>query len=107
MKRLSAMPYRTQPWSTRYPQLATILQDEPIIPKNNVLQRNIAYRCKQSTINPIARLYSSVELPQDSDSGLELLTRGIQGRPASSRTPIRTTLPGWETVPFPDMGLPK
>jgi Right handed beta helix region len=107
MKRLSAMPYETRPWSTRYPQLATILQDEPIIPKKNVLQRNIAYRCKQSTINPIAQLYGSIELPQDSDSDLRLLTRGVQDRPDSSRTPIRTMLPGWETVPFPDMGLPK
>lgn len=107
MKRLSTMPYGTPPWSMRYPQLATILQDEPIIPKRNVLLRNIAYRCKQSAINPIAKLYGSIELPQNSDSDLGLLTHGVQGRPDRQRTPIRTTLPGWETVPFPDMGLPK
>jgi len=107
MKRLSAMPHGTPPWSTRYPQLATILQDDPITPKKNVLYRNIAYRCKQSAINPIAKLYGSIELPQDSDSDLGLLTRGVQDRPDRQRTPIRTTLPGWETVPFPDMGLPK
>ncbi len=106
-KRLAAMPYRTPPWSTRYPRLATILQDEPIIPKNNVLQRNVAYRCESSTINPIAKLYGLLELPQvpdqvpDTDPGLRV--RGVQDR----RTPIRTTLSNWEPVPFPDMGLPK
>jgi hypothetical protein len=107
MKRLSAMPYETPPWSTRYPQLATILQDEPIIPKKNVLQRNIAYHCRQSAINPIAKLYGSIELPQDSDSDLGVRTRGVQDHPGKQRAPIRTTLPGWETLPFSDMGLPK
>jgi len=107
MKRLSAMPYGIPPWSTRYPQLTTILHDEPIVPKKNVLQRNIAYQCRQSTINPIARLYGSIELPQDSDSDLKLLTRGVQYHLARQRTPIQTMLPGWETLPFPDMGIPK
>ena len=107
MKRLSSMPYGTSPWSTRYPRLATILQDEPIIPKNNVFQRNIAYRCQQSSINPIARLYGAIELPQESVSDLGLRARGIHERLYEQRAPIRTTLPDWEAVPFPDMGLPK
>ncbi len=101
------MPYETPPWSTRYPQLATILQDEPIIPKKNVLQRNIAYHCRQSAINPIAKLYGSIELPQDSDSDLGLRPRGAPDQPSRPRTPIGTALPGWETLPFPDMGLQK
>lgn len=107
MKRLRAMPFGSPPWSTRYPQLATLLQDEPIIPKNNVLQRNVSYRCKQSTVNPLARPYGTIELPQDSDSDLGLPARAIQHSLARPRTPIRTMLPGWEAVPFPDMGLPK
>lgn len=107
MKRLSAMPFGSPPWSTRYPELTKILQDEPIIPKKNVLQRNIAYNCKQSAINPIAKLYGSIELPQDSDSDLSLQHHEVQDRPSKPRTPIHTTLPGWKPLPFPDMGLPK
>ena len=107
MKRLSAMPYETPPWSIRYPQLATILQDEPIIPKKNVLQRNIAYHCRQSAINPIAKLYGSIELPQDSDSDLGLRPLGAPDHPGRPRAPIGTTLPSWKTLPFPDMGLQK
>ena len=107
MKRLSAIPFKNPPWSTRYPQLASILQDEPVIPKKNVLQRNIAQKCKQSTINPIAQLYGSIELPYDSDVDLGLqayTTAQYRGR---KRAPIRTTLPSWEILPFPDMGLLK
>jgi hypothetical protein len=107
MKRLSAMPFGSPPWSARYPQLATILQDDPIIPKNNVLQRNIAYGCAQSTINPMARLYGSIELPQDSESDFGLQVHTGQRRTVSQRTPIQTRLPNWEILPFPDMGLPK
>lgn len=106
-KRLSAMPYRIPPWSTRYPQLATILHDEPTIPKNNVLRRNIAYRCAQSTMNPIARLYGSIEIPLASDGDLSLASRSGHHPPHEPRTPILTTIPGWEAVPFQEMGLPK
>jgi hypothetical protein len=107
MKRLTAMPFGSPPWSTRYPELAKILQDEPTIPKKNVFQRNIAYHCKQSAINPIAKLYGSIELPQDSDSDMGVRPLGGPARSIRQRTPIGTALPGWETLPFPDMGLQK
>ena len=107
MKRLSAMPFGSPPWSTRYPELAKMLQDEPTIPKNNVFQRNIAYHCKQSAINPIAKLYGSIELPEESDSDLGLRPRGVSDHPGRTRVPIGTALPGWKILPFPDMGLQK
>lgn len=40
-ERLKAVPYQSEPWATRYPQLLTILQDEPAAPKGNVIARNI------------------------------------------------------------------
>lgn len=107
MKRLSAIPFGSPPWSGRYPKLATILQDDPNIPKNNVLHRNIAYRCTQTTINPMAQQYGSIELPHDSDSDLGLQVHTGQRRTISQKTPIQTSLPSWEVLPFPDMGLPK
>jgi hypothetical protein len=41
-KRLEAMPYREPPWSERYPELLTLLEDDPGAPKNNVIRRNIS-----------------------------------------------------------------
>jgi hypothetical protein len=38
---LDEVPYKTPPWSTRYPQLVTILDDEPMAPKGNTIARNI------------------------------------------------------------------
>ena len=41
-ERLRAVPYREEPWRSRYPQLLTILDDEPGLPKGNVVRRNIS-----------------------------------------------------------------
>ena len=40
-QRLAAMPYQRPPWSERYPQLLTLLDDQPGAPKGNVVERNI------------------------------------------------------------------
>jgi parallel beta-helix repeat protein len=41
-ERLEAMPYKTPPWSERYPALLNIVNDEPANPKYNVIARNIS-----------------------------------------------------------------
>lgn len=38
--RLEAMPYRQEPWRSRYPQLLTLTRDEPSMPKGNVVDGN-------------------------------------------------------------------
>ena len=38
---LKTMPYREEPWASRYPELVNILDDEPAVPKGNVIARNI------------------------------------------------------------------
>ncbi len=40
-ERLNAMPYKEPPWSTRYPELLTLYDDEPAVAKYNVIARNI------------------------------------------------------------------
>jgi hypothetical protein len=38
---LKAMPYREPLWAGRYPQLVSILDDDPMAPKGNLIARNI------------------------------------------------------------------
>ena len=40
-KKLEAVDYDRPPYSTRYPKLATILEDDPAVPEGNIIQRNI------------------------------------------------------------------
>lgn len=42
VERLKAVDYRHPPWSTRYPQLLTLYDDEPALAKGNVVVRNIS-----------------------------------------------------------------
>lgn len=42
---LRAMPYQQEPWRSRYPQLLTLIGDEPAVPKGNVVRDNQAW-CK-------------------------------------------------------------
>lgn len=44
LAQLEAMPYREEPWASRYPELVNILDDEPAMPKGNVIARNIVCR---------------------------------------------------------------
>ncbi|NUQ64993.1 MAG: right-handed parallel beta-helix repeat-containing protein [Pirellulales bacterium] len=41
-ERLAAMPYQQPPWSTRYPELARILDENPPAPHGNRVVRNIS-----------------------------------------------------------------
>jgi hypothetical protein len=52
---LDAMPYQAPPWSTRYPHLAGILDDEPAAPRHNRITRNVAVRCALDDIAPSIR----------------------------------------------------
>jgi hypothetical protein len=53
--RLKAVPYETEPWRTRFPHLLTILDDEPMTPKGNVVARNICVGGKWDEIEGKAR----------------------------------------------------
>jgi hypothetical protein len=43
--RLAEMPYQEEPWRTRFPQLLAYLDDEPAVPKGNIVRRNIVWHC--------------------------------------------------------------
>lgn len=42
-KELIDLNYKQPPWSVRYPELLTLLEDEPLAPKGNVMARNICW----------------------------------------------------------------
>ncbi|MFM7207394.1 MAG: right-handed parallel beta-helix repeat-containing protein [Planctomycetaceae bacterium] len=53
-RRLDEMPWRTSPWTTRYPGLATILDDRPEAPRRNVIRRNLSVGGEWLRIEPAA-----------------------------------------------------
>ncbi len=59
-EKLAALPYKRPPW-TKYPHLANLLEDEPYLPKYNVVAHNIFIRGKWDGIRPKARPYVKLE----------------------------------------------
>ena len=56
-KRLREMPYDREPWRSRFPQLAAYLDDEPAVPKGNVVARNVCWGGKWEDVEKKARPY--------------------------------------------------
>ncbi len=57
MERLKAMPYTSQLWRNRYPELVEIVQDEPAAPKGNVVARNVSWGGRWDEVEGKARPY--------------------------------------------------
>jgi len=48
--KLDQVPYKSAVWASRYPKLVNILDDDPLLPKGNVIARNICVGGKWSTV---------------------------------------------------------
>ncbi|MCC7495079.1 MAG: right-handed parallel beta-helix repeat-containing protein [Fimbriimonadaceae bacterium] len=59
--RLKEMPYTKEPWTTRWPQLLHYLDDEPAVPKGNLIARNICWGGKWDEIEGKARPHVKYE----------------------------------------------
>lgn len=58
---LARIPFDRPPYSNRYPNLATILQDEPGAPKYNVIRRNIVVDSKPARLTEGAEKWVRIE----------------------------------------------
>lgn len=56
-KELIELNYKQPPWSTRYPELLNLLEDEPLAPKGNVVARNVCWQGKWGETEPAAALH--------------------------------------------------
>jgi len=58
---LEKVPYREEPWKSRFPQLLTYAEDEPAVPKGNLVARNICVGGKFDGIYAKARPGTTLE----------------------------------------------
>jgi parallel beta-helix repeat protein len=101
-QKLAEVPYDKPPWSERYPQLLTLLSDQPMAPKGNVVARNVAWKTPWGWIEPAAEPHIRFEDNLvDVDPGL--------ANPARGNFALRRGSPvekiGFEPLPLGEMGL--
>jgi len=99
---LKQMPYREEPWASRYPELVSILDDQPCHPKNNTLVGNCISGCPK----PLAIEVAALELLHQANNRIDPDPNSIH-RPLDFHGP--PSLPNgkavFEAIPFESIGL--
>ncbi|MCC7491331.1 MAG: NPCBM/NEW2 domain-containing protein [Fimbriimonadaceae bacterium] len=102
---LKQMPYQSELWRQRYPQLAGILDDNPGAPKGNVVRRNLFVQSPTPQIAGPARQYGNIadNWVAAEDPGFVNLALGdLRLRPDAVAL---QRIPGFRPPPFEQMGL--
>ena len=47
LEKSQRLNFQQPPWSTRYPKLARVMEEEPLLPMGTVIERNVAIECKK------------------------------------------------------------
>ncbi|MBN1343831.1 MAG: right-handed parallel beta-helix repeat-containing protein [Phycisphaerae bacterium] len=112
-ERLDAVPYKQPPWSTRYPKLVTIWEDEPAAPKGNEVLHNVSFGGKWDEVGAGARKYQKIEDNLiDQDPRFATPDRMGQGKaPRATDFALKPDSPaygvGFKALPLEEMGLQK
>jgi hypothetical protein len=104
-ERLEAVPYKKGVWARRYPELVHVLDDEPAIPKGNVIRRNVIVRSSEMNLAPEVRRYGIIEdnLFTDKDPGfVDAARMDLRLKP---RAAVFRRLKGFRPIPFEKIGL--
>ncbi len=102
-QRLAEIPYDKPPWSERYPQLLTLLDNQPMAPVGNIFRRNINWGGRWDDIEGKARPLVVFEANQLDQQPLlaDLAKLDFHFKPGSP-TPA-----GWQPLLIEQMGLQK
>jgi len=101
-ERLKAMPYTSELWRKRYPELVSILQDEPAAPKGNLVARNISYGGRWDGVYNQARPYVTFE---DNLVDVDPHFKGTPPQTFELRGDSPAYKIGFKPIPFEKIGL--
>ena len=102
---LDKVPYKDAPWRTRYPKLVGIWEDEPAVPKGNVVQHNLMVNSGPMSLAGEVPKFGTVadNLFLKSDPGfvnpaaLDFRLKDVAA--------VQKQLPGFQPIPFEKIGL--
>jgi hypothetical protein len=108
---LSGIHFNKPPYSERYPELVTILAEEPAAPRGNRVFANVSFGGKWDEVEPAARPYVSfADNLVDRDPGFVTPDRiADDEHPRPTDFALRDDSPAWsigfEKLPLSEMGL--
>jgi hypothetical protein len=100
--RLLEMPYQQEPWRSRFPQLLKYLDDEPAVPKGNLIVRNVCWGGRWDEIAKQARPFVRFQ-----DNLLDTDPRFLDA--GAGNFQLRADSPAWklgfQRIPIERIGL--
>ena len=106
-KRLDDMPYQTGIWAETYPKLVNIKEDQPELPKYNQLQNNVCYKTQEMNLANNVKKYGDVKDNITVYSASAFRDYKNLDFTVEETSEIRTKLPGFQPIPFDQIGLEK
>lgn len=103
--RLNALPYQQEPWATRYPELANILEDEPGLPKRNRVTRNVIVRSGDMRLAAEAREHGTIENNWRTDEDPGFVDAAAMNFNLREDSPVFEHIADFEPIPFDRIGL--
>lgn len=103
-QKLTQWPYQQPPWSTRYPKLVTLLNDEPMAPKGVVVAHNVLISSQWDDIEGKAKPYVTMQ------QNLLDAPRALLRNPAGQMPRVDAAAPalraiGFQPIPYTSIGL--
>ena len=102
--KLKALPYDTGIWKEKYPELANILNDDPELPKYNVIKGNLSYSAPNYNIVNDVKLYGEFEddVPVKPSDFVDYKGGDLTLKDDSE---VFTKLPDFEKIDFKAIGV--
>lgn len=107
MSKFNQVPYQGEIWSERYPTLPGILEDEPLLPKRNVVRNNVFVNTGEITGDSRNMEMGTFEnnIAYDSTDGLGFIDPANGNFGLQDDSIIYSRLPEFTEIPFDEIGV--
>ena len=105
--RLAAVPYQQEPWKSRFPKLFGILDDEPGVPKGNLVTRNLIVDCGKLHLAKEAVANGTIENNWETKDDPGFVDAAGMNFSLKDGAAALAQIKGLEPIPFDQIGLVK
>lgn len=110
LAKAEALNFRQPPWSARYPKLARVMDEEPLLPLGNVVEHNVAVDCEKwlnagGDVRPCLDrvVFQDNLILEGEDPGF--LDRQAKNFQLKDDSMVYQKIPDFERIPFERIGL--
>jgi hypothetical protein len=107
LQRLDMIPYQEEPWKSRYPELAEIMDGNPGAPAGNVVRDNVFVKSGEPNFADDALEFSEIGENYSTDSSQEFAGPEAGDYSLTSESPVFDALPDFDAIPFDKIGVQK